>query len=84
MPEERKLVTVLFADVVSSTAFGSDHDPEVVRSAMGSYFERMKGIAEMHGGTVEKFMATPPWPSSAFPAGTKMTPKGLRERRCDA
>ena len=56
MPEERKLVTVVFADVVGSTAFGSSHDPEVVRSAMGSYFERMKGIAETHGGTVEKFI----------------------------
>ena len=56
MPEERKLVTVVFADVVSSTALGSDHDPEVVRSVMGAYFARMKGIAELHGGTVEKFI----------------------------
>src|SRR5258706_3654398 len=56
MPEERKLVTVVFADVVDSTAFGSSHDPEVVRSVMGSYFERMKSIAETHGGTVEKFI----------------------------
>jgi class 3 adenylate cyclase len=56
MPEERKLVTVVFADVVGSTAFGSSLDPEVVRSAMGSYFTRMKGIAETYGGTVEKFI----------------------------
>jgi class 3 adenylate cyclase len=56
MPEERKLVTVVFADVVGSTAFGSSHDPEVVRAAMGSYFQRMKGIAETYGGTVEKFI----------------------------
>src|SRR5712691_1647472 len=56
MPEERRLVSVVLADVVGSTAFGSNNDPEVVRSAMGSYFERMKGIAEMHGGTVEKFI----------------------------
>jgi class 3 adenylate cyclase len=56
MPEERKLVTVLFADVVGSTAFGSDNDPEVVRSVMASYFARMKQIAETHGGTVEKFI----------------------------
>ncbi|MEA2662414.1 MAG: hypothetical protein QOH08_1986, partial [Chloroflexota bacterium] len=54
--EQRKLVSVVFADVVGSTAFGSDNDPEVVRSVMGSYFERMKGIAETHGGTVEKFI----------------------------
>ena len=54
--EQRKLVSVVFADVVGSTAFGSDNDPEVVRSVMGSYFERMKAIAETNGGTVEKFI----------------------------
>ena len=54
--EQRKLVSVVFADVVGSTAFGSDNDPEAVRSVMGSYFERMKAIAELHGGTVEKFI----------------------------
>ncbi|HEV2010015.1 MAG TPA: adenylate/guanylate cyclase domain-containing protein [Candidatus Limnocylindria bacterium] len=54
--EQRKLVSVVFADVVGSTAFGSENDPEAVRSVMGSYFERMKGIAETYGGTVEKFI----------------------------
>ncbi|MDQ2953213.1 MAG: AAA family ATPase [Chloroflexota bacterium] len=54
--EQRKLVSVVFADVVGSTAFGSDTDPEAVRSVMGAYFERMKEIAELHGGTVEKFI----------------------------
>jgi len=54
--EQRKLVSVVFADVVGSTAFGSDNDPEAVRSVMGGYFERMKRIAETHGGTVEKFI----------------------------
>jgi class 3 adenylate cyclase len=54
--EQRKLVSVVFADVVGSTAFGSDNDPEAVRTVMGAYFERMKGLAELHGGTVEKFI----------------------------
>ena len=54
--EQRKLVSIVFADVVGSTAFGSDNDPEAVRSVMASYFERMKSIAELHGGTVEKFI----------------------------
>ena len=54
--EQRKLVSVVFADLVGSTAFGSDNDPEAVRSVMGGYFERMKRIAETHGGTVEKFI----------------------------
>ena len=34
MPEERKLVTVLFTDIVGSTAMGLSHDPEVVRASL--------------------------------------------------
>ena len=56
MPEERKLVSVLFADTVGSTALGAEHDPELVRATMARYFERMRTIAERHGGTVEKFI----------------------------
>jgi class 3 adenylate cyclase len=56
MPEERKLVSLVFADVVGSTAWGAQQDPEVVRRSMARYFARMKGIAETHGGTVEKFI----------------------------
>jgi class 3 adenylate cyclase len=56
MTEERKLVSLLFADVVDSTAMGASHDPELVRSVMARYFASMKGIAETHGGTVEKFI----------------------------
>ena len=56
MTEERKLVSVLFADTVGSTALGAEHDAELVRATMGRYFERMKQIAERHGGTVEKFI----------------------------
>src|SRR3954462_2283611 len=56
MTEERKLVSLLFADVVDSTAMGPSHDPELVRSVMSRYFARMKEVAETHGGTVEKFI----------------------------
>lgn len=56
MPEERKLVSVLFADTVGSTALGAEHDAELVRATMARYFERMRTIAERHGGTVEKFI----------------------------
>jgi len=54
--EERKFVSLLFADVVDSTAMGASHDPELVRSVMARHFARMKDIAETHGGTVEKFI----------------------------
>jgi len=56
MPEERKLVTILFADIVGSTALGHENDPEVVRGVMAGYFERVREIVEAHGGTVEKFI----------------------------
>lgn len=56
VPEERKLVSILFADTVGSTALGDEHDAELVRSTMARYFDRMRAIAERHGGTVEKFI----------------------------
>src|SRR5437764_4054518 len=56
MPEERKLVTVLFADIVGSTEMGLSHDPEVVRASLGQAFESASEILRAHGGTVEKFI----------------------------
>jgi class 3 adenylate cyclase/tetratricopeptide (TPR) repeat protein len=55
-PEQRKTVTVLFCDVIGSTALGESTDPEAVRALLARYFERMRGIVEAHGGTVEKFI----------------------------
>jgi class 3 adenylate cyclase/tetratricopeptide (TPR) repeat protein len=56
MPEERRLVSVLFADLVGSTAIGAQNDPEIVRGVLARYFEEMRRVAEAHGGTVEKFI----------------------------
>jgi class 3 adenylate cyclase len=55
VPEQRKVVTIVFADVVGSTAMASRRDPEVVRSMMTRYIRRIAEIAEAYGGTVEKF-----------------------------
>ncbi|HEY7693181.1 MAG TPA: adenylate/guanylate cyclase domain-containing protein [Gaiellaceae bacterium] len=52
----RKVVTVLFCDVVGSTALGESVDPEALQGLLARYFERMKAIVESHGGTVEKFI----------------------------
>jgi class 3 adenylate cyclase/tetratricopeptide (TPR) repeat protein len=52
----RKVVTVLFCDVVGSTALGESVDPEALQGLMARYFERMKAILESHGGSVEKFI----------------------------
>src|ERR671925_573302 len=54
--EVRKTVTVLFADVVSSTALGERADPEAVRATMRGYFQELRTILERHGGRVEKFI----------------------------
>src|SRR5439155_532154 len=53
--EQRKVVTILFADVVGSTEIASQRDPVVVRSMMSRYFKRIGEISATYGGTVEKF-----------------------------
>ena len=54
--EQRKVVTVLFCDLVGSTALGESTDPEALRSRLGRTFEDLRGIIERHGGVVEKFV----------------------------
>src|SRR5207342_1034937 len=54
--ERRKVVTVLFCDMVGSTALGESLDPEALRALLARYFYRMRGIVESHGGSVEKFI----------------------------
>jgi predicted ATPase/class 3 adenylate cyclase len=55
-PEVRKMVTILFADVVSWTRLGRQLDPEGLRRLMSRYFETMQSAVERHGGIVEKFI----------------------------
>jgi len=52
---ERKLATVLFVDLVESTALVSASDPEVVRRRVTQYFARASECIQAFGGTVEKF-----------------------------
>jgi class 3 adenylate cyclase len=54
--EERKVVTVLFADLVGSTALTASHDPERTRVLLDRYYEAMASEIEASGGTVEKFI----------------------------
>ena len=54
--EERKVVTVVFADLVGSTARAERLDPEDVRAILAPYHERLRHELERHGGTVEKFI----------------------------
>jgi class 3 adenylate cyclase/tetratricopeptide (TPR) repeat protein len=52
---ERKLATVLFADLVSSTEFVAGQDPEITRRRVKRFFDGVRHCIETHGGTVEKF-----------------------------
>ncbi len=55
-PTERRLVSVLFADLVGFTATSETEDPESVREFLTAYFERASQVIERYGGTVEKFI----------------------------
>jgi class 3 adenylate cyclase len=52
----RKTVTVLFCDLAGSTELGESVDAERLRGLLSAYFERIQGIAERHGGQIEKFI----------------------------
>ncbi|HEY6378173.1 MAG TPA: adenylate/guanylate cyclase domain-containing protein, partial [Candidatus Dormibacteraeota bacterium] len=54
--EERRVVTILFADVADSTGLGERLDPEQLAEVMQAYFASMREEIAAEGGTVEKFI----------------------------
>ena len=55
MADERKLATVLFADLVGSTELGGSQDPERTRALLDRFYDAMTVEIEAAGGTIEKF-----------------------------
>ena len=53
---ERKLATVVFADLVGSTELGGSQDPERTRALLDRFYDAMSGEIDAAGGTVEKFV----------------------------
>jgi class 3 adenylate cyclase/tetratricopeptide (TPR) repeat protein len=53
---ERRLVSVLFADLVGFTALSETRDSEEVRELLSRYFDACRRLIELYGGTVEKFI----------------------------
>src|SRR3954471_17591185 len=53
--EVRKTVSVLFCDLVDSTALAAGLDPEVMRMAVRGFFDLTAAAIDRHGGTVEKY-----------------------------
>lgn len=54
--QERRVVTILFADVTGSTRLGERLDPERLQEILGTYFSAMREEIEAEGGTLEKFI----------------------------
>jgi len=55
-PEERRVVTVMFADITGSTPLADRMDPEDMRAILSGYFNLMTEQIRKHGGTVEKYI----------------------------
>src|SRR5690242_14146823 len=53
---ERRLVSVLFADLVGFTTLSESRDAEEVRALLSRYFDTCRRLIELYGGTVEKFI----------------------------
>ena len=53
---ERRLVSVLFADLVGFTPLSESRDPEEVRELLSRYFDTCRRLVELYGGAVEKFI----------------------------
>ena len=53
---ERRLVSVLFADLTGYTSFAEGRDSEDTRRFLGNYFDRSREVIEGFGGMVEKFI----------------------------
>ena len=53
---ERRVVSVLFADLVGFTHLSESRDPERMRELLAQYFDAAREVIERHGGTLEKFI----------------------------
>jgi class 3 adenylate cyclase len=52
---QRRFVTVVRTDVEGSTRLGEQHDPELIRTVLGRYYEAARSAFERHGGTIEQY-----------------------------
>ncbi len=55
-PEERRVVTIMFADITGSTPLADKLDPEDMRAILAGYFNLMTEQIRRHGGTLEKYI----------------------------
>jgi class 3 adenylate cyclase len=88
---ERKVVTVLFADLVGFTARAEQLDPEDVRAVLSPYYARLRAELERFGGTVEKFIGDAVMALFGAPAAHEDDPEravraalAIRDWACEA
>jgi class 3 adenylate cyclase/tetratricopeptide (TPR) repeat protein len=74
-PGTLKQVTVLFADLVDSTAISQKMDPEEFREVMNAYFSCTAAEVEKHGGTVGKFIGDAILATFGMPAASEHDPE---------
>lgn len=55
-PEERRVVTIMFADIIDSTRLGDRLDPEELRAILTGYFNLIAEQVRKHEGTIEKYI----------------------------
>jgi class 3 adenylate cyclase len=84
--QERRLVTILFADVTGSTSLGERLDPERLQELLAVYFDAMREEIEGEGGTIEKFIGDAIMAAFGVPAAHEDDPAralraALRMRR---
>jgi class 3 adenylate cyclase/tetratricopeptide (TPR) repeat protein len=56
LSEQRKVVTILFADLSGSTPLAERLDPEELRRILGSYFNQLAGQIQRYEGTIDKYI----------------------------
>src|SRR4029077_6121051 len=77
---ERKLVTVMFADLSGYTAMAEKMDPERARGLHNQRVEELAPIVEKHGGTIDKFVGD----EIMAPFGAPVAHENDAERACAA
>src|SRR3954452_16210678 len=68
---ERRLVSVLFADLVGFTRLSESRDSEDVRELLSRYFDVSRRLIDLYGGTVEKVMGDAVMPAGGTPPATE-------------
>ena len=83
--EERKLATVLFADLVGSTSMADEQaDPERTRQMLNRFYDAMTDVVGQYGGTVEKFAGDASWLHSVLRQPWRTMPNGSPRGARDA